>query len=355
MKLAQYAVIFWTLGLLAAAELALEYRAHARGWETLLFGGPTYSELPVDSPFGPTPDYPFRSRIVPREKPPGVLRIWVASASYGEHIFLPADQIFPVVLEDELRERGFEVQVLNASRASLTARAAVRDLELVAPAWQPDVALMYHLSNDLDGLTARMLAVRADEDAEVVIASERAETLAPTAEAAHHEGQAPWPTRQARRTTLYEQAKNQIGARLTPARMLRDQVPDEVADVFEARAADFIDAARALGAVPVLVTFATSHPPGDPDLFPAGYRRNLYRHNGVLSVAGWRAGAADWNRRLARLGASSGTTVVDLAAAVAGHSEFFIDFVHFTPAGHAQVARTLADALAPVLEELRAR
>lgn len=354
MKLGKYAVVLWTLGFLAAGELALELRAAGRGWETLLFGPPPTAEQPADSPFGPTDDYPFRSRIVPREKPAGTARIWIASASYGEHIFLPADQIFPVRLEDELRERGFAVQVINASRASLSARVAVEELETIAPAWDVDVAVLYHLSNDLDGLSARMLSTGADDTAAAVIEEERRRLDGSEDDAAVDSGP-PWPTALARRTTLYEQAKNQLGARLTPVRMLASEVDAEVAEVFEARARDFVDGAGALGARPVLASFATSHPPGHPEPFPSGFRRNLYRHNGVLSIEGWRAGAADWNARLRAVAADEGVALVDVAEAVSGRPELFVDFVHFTPEGHSAVARTLADGLAPILEELGAR
>lgn len=354
MRLGRYAVVWWTLGFLAAAELALEWRAHARGWETVLFGAPPYAAPASDSPFGPTDDYPFRSRRVPRAKPDGTLRVWIASASYGEHVFLPADEIFPVVLEDELRARGFDVQVLNASRASLTARAAVRDLRRVAPDWSPDVAVLYHLSNDLDGLSARLMAPTAAEDAAAVVADERADS-GTDGGADDVDDDAPWPTAWARRTTLYEQAKNQIGARLTPVRMLARAVDDGVTAVFEARARDFVAAARALDAEPVLCTFAISHPPGDPDPFPAAFRRNLYRHNGVLAIDGWRAGAVEWNARLASIAADEEVALIDVADAVGGRGELFVDFVHFTPDGHAAVARALADGLAPLLEERRGR
>lgn len=352
-KLAHYSVILWALGILAVAELGLEARARARGWGTLVYGAPKYAQQPAGSPFGPTGDYPFRSTVVPRQKPPGVQRVWVASASYGEHIFLPAEKIFPVLLEEELRLRGLNVQVLNASRGGLTTRSAVRDLEQVAPDWNPDVVLVYHLSNDIDGLTTRMLGPSANESAPAVIHSERAEAPlgAPSAPQSEIEW-GPWPTRQARHTTLYSLAKNLVGSRLTAARMLHDQVPAEVALAYEARLEDAIHATQHLGAIPVLVTFATSQPLGDLHPMPENYQRNLLRSNSVLSMDGWRSTVASWNDRLVQVGTEREVSVIDLVPAIAGRPELFIDFVHFTPEGHAEVARILADGLLPILEGL---
>ncbi len=280
----------------------------------------------------------------------------MASASYGEHIFLPPEQIFPVLLEDELRERGLDVQVLNASRGGLTARSAVRDLEEVAPDWKPDVVLVYHLSNDMDGLTTGLRDASAGNDPAAVIAAERAGAqLGASGRSQSTPGGDHWPTRKALATNLYSQAKNLVGARLAAARMLRNEVPIGLAEVFEARLEDAIHAARNLGAEPVIVTFATSHPVDHPSPLPAHYRRNLLRKNSVLSTHGWRTGVADWNKRLVRMAAAREATLIDLAPAIEGRSELFTDFVHFTPKGHAKVARTLAGQLAPILEQLAER
>jgi lysophospholipase L1-like esterase len=330
-----YAVVLWTLGLLAVAELGLEWRAAARGWETLLFGAPAASRLPADSPFGRTADFPFRSRVVEERVPPGVTRLWLASASYAEHIFLPPEQIFPVLLEDELRRRGHQVEVLNASRAAQGIPAAAAELAELGPRYRPDWVLLYQLSNDVDALTNQL-------QGETAAGGGTPGAAQPSAAAA------PWPTELARRTTLYEQAKNQLSPRLAAARMLRDEPVEGLGPALVRDLADFDRTVRAVGARTLVCTFVTSEPDlGRP--LPPDFERKLLRTNAHLSADGWRASIALGNRALAEGAAQLGLPLLDLLPAAPQGAEFFEDLVHFTPIGHRAMAQVLADQLEPWL------
>jgi hypothetical protein len=116
--------ILWIGLFLALAEVALEYRAYLRGWDTMIFGAvrsePGRSEPRPGLPkFGPTADFPFRGPVVKGPKPADSVRIWVAGGSHGEDIYLPPDVVFPNVIGSNLQLQGVSVQVLNASRAGV--------------------------------------------------------------------------------------------------------------------------------------------------------------------------------------------------------------------------------------------
>ncbi|MGD2018251.1 MAG: hypothetical protein PVJ89_09055 [Planctomycetota bacterium] len=342
--LSRYSVVLWTLAFLAAGELALEVRASGRGFRTLLFGAPAASAPASDGALGRTPDFPFRSRVAPLERTPGVPRVWIASASYAEHIRLPAEQIWPVLVEDELEARGVEVEVLNASQAGWEMHYSVRTLDELGEAWDPDVVLVYQLSNDLDrvasALIGRPLAEGAGEE-------QVAEPAPPPSDLD--------PTELARRTSAYELTRARLGPLVSDLRPRynggRADLDGAAAARIEGRFRGVIERARELGAAPMLVSFATAHPDPGEDL-PAEIAAGLKRANGLLSSEGWRRWVRLGDESMRRVAAAEGVPVLEVAEVLDGRSELFVDQYHFTPEGHRLFAARLADELEPRLRAL---
>ena len=72
-RMAHLKVFLWIAGVIVLVELGLEIRANQRGWDTMIFGfpdaTPSGSTQGTDKiEFGPTPTFPFRSRIIPKER-----------------------------------------------------------------------------------------------------------------------------------------------------------------------------------------------------------------------------------------------------------------------------------------------
>jgi hypothetical protein len=354
MKLRHLSLLLWIAVFLAAAELALEWRAHRRGYGTLLFsvGGLSAANssaaAAAESGFGPTEDHPFRSRVHAREKGASTVRIWIASASYAEDRRHPAARIFPVLLEDALRARGHDVEVLNASRNAYSLAGAERVLGEIGAAWQPDLVLAYHYSNDLDELSTTLLSVAGAATPGAADEAPASAVDGASAPAARTEAARPWPSRVAEATTLYAQAKNQFKARLVALRLLEDEVPEVIVAGLESRVLALEATAESLGAQLVLCRFACSHPSAQGGALPLDYRNNLYRYNSHLSERAWRDGVDVFNGLLSRLGAERGLAVLALDERVAGQHAHFRDFTHLTEAGH----RAMADALADLVEPL---
>ncbi|QDU86287.1 hypothetical protein Pla163_34380 [Planctomycetes bacterium Pla163] len=361
MRLKHFTLLLWIALFLVVGEVALEYRAKSRGFGTLLLSGRGLSganntAVTAEHGFGPTEDYPFRSRVVPVAKPAGTTRIWIASASYAEDRRWAASEIFPVLLEDELRARGHDVQVLNASSNAYSLATAAKVLHEEGPRWQPDLVLAYHFSNDLDELAPRLLAVggggapNATEsrgegpDGPDAAANTDADEGTPRTE------QERWITsRVVEATTAYAQAKNQFKARIVALRILTDRLPPALLDALEERVEAVHGEARALGADFVPVRFAVSDPTSSSGPMPIAYRNNLFRYNSYLSEQAWRTGVDDYNALLVELAARDGLDLVGLDAALSGNGAYFRDFCHLTREGHAAAAKALADQLEPLL------
>ena len=94
MNIRTFRVLFFILFFLILFETAAEVRAYFRGYNTILFGR-NIPESNLDNPkpnsqiYGPTDSFPFRSSIISKEKTSETIRIWIASSSYSEDIYLP--------------------------------------------------------------------------------------------------------------------------------------------------------------------------------------------------------------------------------------------------------------------------
>lgn len=357
MSFRSFRILAWIAAWLLLIEVGLEARAHSRGWETLLFGDVTPEAETAESEFGPTDDFPFRSRIVPRDKPAGRTRVWLGSSSYAEDVRQPPDRLFCALAEQALRDGGVDVELLNSSRGGMTSVDNVRDLVDQAGPWDVDVAVLYQMTNDIDALTRFVFEGSpeadevVDEDLRTVFALSRDEEPAAPAEVVPPINERAMSSIQRvfEATSTYAQLKNQITSRLTRGRVLAARLGDEGNALFVERVVTFLDACDDAGVRPVLCTFATSHVPATIDEMPSDTVDNLFRYNIHLAVRGWMASVAELNDALRELASARDVALIDVDAAITGRAELFRDFTHFTREGHAAVAEVFAAGLAEAL------
>lgn len=316
-------VLGWIALVLLGLEVAVEARAKRRGWDTLLFGQAQSEDDDAARGFGPTPAFPFRSLVVPQERTPGTLRVWIASASYALGGNLPPEEIFPVRLVGELAGHGIAAEVLNAGRVAYAIPDSLAALEEGAPAWRPDVAVLYHLSTDVDELSRLLLGKGG------LAAAAGAEGL-------------DWGSRLIEQTTLQPLLKEHVSSRVTLLRPLADTLEPGGAAAFEGRVRSFLALCGRLGIRPMLCTFAASHDRANPEPLPS----HVFRFNFRVSRRGWHDTIDAWNAVLRRVAAQEGVPLVDVAAALEGRTDQFVDFVHFASSGHGVVARLLGTVLA---------
>ena len=286
-----------------------------------------------DDEFGPTSSFPFRSRIIPMKRQPGTHRYWVASSSHAEDYYLPPSMTFPVILERLLREERGDAAVLNASRAGIDIPENVNDIKRWGEQWRPDYVILYQLSMTISSIAKRTLA------------GTRAQGAPALNHAAKAVGPITWMNRLVEMTTIYANVKGQISARIGANRVLANDLGLQGEQEFSAMLQDFIDTTRVIGSVPVLTTFATSNTRKHLAVFPKDIALGLFKYSSFLSVEGWVTSVERLNAVIRRIAAQERIMLIDVEGAVSGRPEFFRDFVHFTPAGHEAVARTMRDAL----------
>lgn len=336
--MAHLKIFLWIAGVIVLVELGLEIRASQRGWDTMIFGFPAAAQSASSQgtdkiEFGPTSTFPFRSRIIPKERSSGNHRYWVASSSHAEDIYLPSTMIFPSILDRLLREGGVNAAVLNASRAGNDIPGNVDDLRRWGSEWKPDYVILYQMSLTIGSLAKHIFSKKRSQ-------------IAPSSKGSSPvEKPFSWANRLVEKTTVYANVKGQLTARIGATRVLANDLGLQGEQEFAAELRDFIGAARAIGSVPVLTTFATSHTRNQLADFPQEIALSLFKYSSVLSVEGWVASVERFNMVVKRVATDEGIMLIDIESAVANHPEYFRDFVHFTPAGHDAVARTMRDAL----------
>ena len=235
---------------------------------------------------------------------------------------LAEEYVFPVRIGDLLREAGTPADVLNAGRVGTTVVDNGKELRAEAARWKPDVAILYQMSTDVDQLS-RTLGQKGGLEA-----------------AAGSEGLA-WGSEVVAKTTVWPLLKEEVSSRVTRMMPLDDGLGEAGVRAFEARVRAFTATCRELGIQPVLCTFATSHGRDDPDALPM----HVFRYNQRLSRKGWHDTVDAWNDVLRRVAKDEGLLLVDLAPLLLGKRASFVDFVHFSKAGHETVARAVVEAL----------
>jgi hypothetical protein len=333
----------WIALYLLVIEIALEHRAARRGWATLLWPAARSAEpgrggaggQAASPEFGPTESFAFRSRVVDPHRPPGVKRVWIASSSHAEDTAVAAEQVFPNVLERELAEAGRPAQVINASRAGQTLAGHVALAGSQGDRWSPDVVVLYQMSNDI-ALLSRLEAEGAGAGGgEAGGGGGGGSPGLPWA----------WTDRLLERSSTWPLLKTNVTSVLTAQRLLSNELGAGAEAAFAGQARQFVRFWKSRGAEVALCTFALSHDRSNRDRMPLDTVRTIFRHSAHLSIDGWIGAVDRLNGVLRRVAGEEGAAVIDVGAAVGGRSEWFRDFVHFTPRGHAQVARAIARSL----------
>jgi hypothetical protein len=333
----------WAALFLLVIEVALEVRAIGRGYGGVLLHRGAGVSAPATSAtpeFGPTPEFPFRSRITTPADAQAATSLWLASSSYGEDIYVWAQELFATRLADAIDQ-----PVLNASHGGTTIASNQAELEERGPTYKPDIVLLYQMSNDIDLISERF-AAGLPAGATPGAGSATGQSFAPVS---------PW----IQSMTTYRQLKSHATSRLAEHLPLWDDLdqhtPPGSPTAVESFAADveaFVDATLALGAKPVLITFATAYGPGEADQIPGEIARQNLAMNIVLSPTGWTRAIATFNDTLRTIAAERGLVCIDLASEMRGRAELFRDLWHLTPKGHAHVAELLEQALVAAFPEL---
>ena len=108
-----------------------------------------------------------------------------------------------------------------------------------------------------------------------------------------------------------------------------------------------VAAARSVDAVPVLITQATlvTSESTAADRSVIGYDYQDLNHDALVNAF------RETYEIIRNVAGRTGVRVIDVAQELSGRREYFLDHVHLTPEGSAALATSVADGLAPILEE----
>lgn len=331
--------ILWAGLIICCIEITFEYRAAKRGFSSLLFS-PLDMEVIADetiSPitqYGPSNDFPFRSKIIAKEKREGERRIWISSSSHAADKKMPAGKLFPNLMGSELGDWS----VINASEGGLSISDNNQQLNELGLVWNPDVVVLYQASNELTRIA------RFGRDPNVSSADLGNESKSPT------DFPASYVSHLCEQLTLYSLLKTNLTARLSKARLLKDDLLIVHDDQFTRHLDQFVSSVNAIEAIPVICTFATSHGVEALERLPADYELGMLRITPSLSKFGWANTIARWNDLIRDYGVKHGVIVLDVSREFTGETSCFRDFVHFSPEGHSRMAAYLSDQIFRLLE-----
>jgi hypothetical protein len=291
----------------------------------------------------------MRGPEVPRNKPPGVLRVVTSGASETFGLYESPGKEYPRQLEDSLNARlqreggvcGLErAEVLNAAMPGMSLPTTEQDIRLRVAKIQPDFVVLYatppsYLEDDLPRAAAPAPSVREAPPLPPTYALfprawDRVRTQVKSL--------LPMPVQDWLRQRQIQKVRRQHdkGWRFTTA-------PEDRLAAFDNDVRRTVGTIDSIGAVSVLMTHANRFvglPLSDSPMLTA-WEKFYPRATGRTIVAF--DSLADL--RTAAVAADSGTVFVDLARVLAHDPDAFADFSHFTDRGAALIAKAASDAI----------
>jgi lysophospholipase L1-like esterase len=262
--------------------------------------------------------------------------IFGASETFG--LYESDDSEYPRQFERELNAHACKpiFQVINVAYPGQTLPTATRRVPEIAARIHPQIALIYASPTFYIDLPLR----RSEQPAQVERSSdfqfrigERLQNILKLL--------LPESIQTAIRTW---QIRRSIGAKVALERL-----PEQAINRFREDLTDIVTVLRANGIEPVVVTHATifGPMPRNPDRAMLVAWRKFYpmlKEDGFLDLE------QRTNQAVRDVAVQQHVTLVDIAREIPGDRKYFADFVHFTDAGAALMAKSLAAGIEPLLQ-----
>jgi hypothetical protein len=141
--------------------------------------------------------------------------------------------------------------------------------------------------------------------------------------------------------SLYAKTRNQIGVRLVESRLLMDSLDAACRNSYLADLDSIYEFCHNHNIKLILCTFPTKVTHNNDFIDIEKSVRFCYKSNFILSTNGWVNTVDTWNQELRHYATVKDLPLIELAAPLSGHIEYFRDFVHLSPQGHSAVAMIL--------------
>jgi lysophospholipase L1-like esterase len=334
--------LLMSLGLLTAAEVALQLRSQWRTGQSIFTSRleePRYVRDPESGLLLLSPNrvvkgsqvtlrsnaMGLRSPEIPVTRSPGSWRIAVIGASTVMGAYAAdTDQTFPLLLQQRLRERhpGRLIEVVNAGIVGFTLRDQQRMLETKVAALQPDLVIVYPGFNDFAGYCRAAKTEQAPRF---------------TREPLHRVEAPPWLL------SIELVRKNTVFLRTQATR--RTDTRDASAldtEPYRQKLQQLTSTAAALKMPLVLATNARAFRPEQPMAEQLRLSETARYYNHCFDLQGLHKLYDVHNDLIREHAAATGLPLVDLAEAIPGGPKYFADASHFSPEGEHFVAEHLA-------------
>ena len=314
---------------LISIEIALEYRAIERG-RSPHFLSKFIKKSKIQNKNNV---FPYRSLPVELLKQDGVERFWMASASYAEDSKRKINELFPNIFCAKLDEAGNNCQMINAAKAGFTINDNITQIKDDAVKWKPDYIILYSMNLDINTLSYQFLGGKSS----VIKLAQK------IGDDKNNKPIEKFVESEIEHTTTYNHLRRYFGGTVLLSSFLYNDIGDDAAVAFKETLERFIHACVAIGAKPVLVTFATRY--DQSNISEITYDEKLWfvRYDEYLSPKGWVDTVARYNEIIRQTAKQNNIICIDVGKALAGKKQYFTDFVHFTKEGHVLVGQILAD------------
>ena len=277
----------------------------------------------------------YRGRTFQVEKPSNTVRVLVYGGSTVLDLAASGDTDWPHQIEQVLRERGIEnVEVINAGISGYTTFDCLGRLYSEGHRLSPDYVVLYDTWNDLKYFRFKEPILRIFKP------------YRPDPRLVYHG----WADRlMCHVSQLYVRLRNRFLSRqfrmgaegIIPTGEMPAKIQQPALDQYRLNLKLFVDCARNIGAVPLLMTEARLTTPDLPDSArkKIPYEYTMFDHKGLLNAY------EEADRIIKEVGREKKVDVIDASAVLSGDERLLYDHVHTTAKGSKKLAELVAGYL----------
>jgi len=288
----------------------------------------------------------YRGRDFAVAKPEGVTRIAFYGGSSVFDIYAPKDDDWPRRVERLLRADGFPaIEVINAGIPGYTTAEAVGTLLAEGHAFSPNYVLLYAQWNDIKlfksskSLLRTLLRDVQPGDPRTTYQNSLDRLLCNVSQLY---------VRLRERYYVWKLGIGEEGVK--PSGASDDSLSEAALRQYKLNLETFVDVARNIGAVPILMIEARLADPGNTSQEKSriGYEYVLLSHEGLCNAF------QKEDEIIYDVGRRKGVVVIDASRQLTGRDEMFHDHIHLSEKGSQALSKAVAGELARIMREGKA-
>jgi hypothetical protein len=284
----------------------------------------------------------YRGRIFSVPKPEGIIRIVIYGGSAAFDINLPEGRDWPHRIEAILRQNGYpEVEVINAGTPGHASFDSFGRLFSEGHLFNPDYVISYNEWNDIKYF-------RSDRS---LLREFKPFCLADDPRVNYRGGLDRFLCEHSQlyvrlRWRYYDWRLGVKSEGAVPRGEYASEITDTALTQYYLNQVMFVDLAREIGAVPILMTEARLTTADNTESQRARIEYDFVKLDHETLVRAY----DEIERRLRKISSEKNVELIDVAKDLNGRDDFFADVVHLTPEGSEALAQATAQKLIEILK-----